>query len=477
MKLSKFYKLDKDQEELDFVDISLEKDTPLFIDPYALSKRNDVWSSECHALVVDLFQNVISAIKKKENDRAKFLLAHLHEPNETRLGLSSKKPKGKGMGGKQSNDLYKRLSESEAAKTGFLKDIEDCQLIIPGINRDKISDMSTNIIKAHLALYTKEQCDLHGIETKKVACGPFWDPHNSKWTSGYFELPVHKGRKIILVPKAIVRYTLSYDYQDYYTHFVLNFLQEEHIHAGSSLVKTLKDGRKKVYKKDLREKYPLKKEFLYKFSRENPSVLETYKKTKGLDIAPLSSREIEKLNPEAIALQPYSHYEKLLRNIPTGKDGATDYHKAIKGILTAIFYPSLVYPKLEEEINEGRKRIDIVYSNADARGFFYRLGKQLPCPFIMFECKNYKADIANPELDQISGRFSPNRGQFGIIVCRKIDDKEKFFERCRDTAQEQRGHIFALDDKDILTLLKWRIADEANKIDKFLDSLHRKIVM
>lgn len=477
MKFSEFYNLDKDQTELDFVDISLEKDTPLFIDPYALSKRNDIWSNECHALVVDLFQNVVGAIKGSDNGRAKALLAYLHEPNETRLGLSSKKPKGKGMGGKQSIDLYKRLSESQAAKTGFLKDLEDCQLIIPGINRDKISDMSTNIIKGQLALYTKEQCNLYDIPTKKVACGPFWDPHNSKWKSDYFDLPVHKGKKIILVPKAIVRYTLSYDYQDYYTHFVLNFLQEEHIHAGSSLVKTLKDGRKKVYKKDLREKYPLKKEFLYTFSRDNPSVLQNYKKTKGLDIDPLSPREIENRNPEPITLHSYDYYEKVLRGIPSGNNSASDYHKTIKGLLTAIFYPSLIYPKLEEDIHEGRKRIDVVFSNADARGFFFRLGKQLPCPFIIIECKNYKGDVANPELDQICGRFSPNRGQFGIIVCRTIDDKKKFFQRCRDAVQDQRGRVIALDDEDVLSLLKWRINNEPEKIDQFLDSSYRKIVM
>jgi len=320
------------------------------------------------------------------------------------------------MAGEQSGDLYKRLSESRAAKTGFLKDLEDCQLIIPGINRDKISDVTTNIIRQQLAIYTKAQCDFYDIPTSRVALGPLWNQHEGKWEKGYFDLPVHNGKKILLIPKAIVRYTLAYDYQDYYNHFVLNFLQEDEIHAGSSLVKTLKNGNKKVTKKDLKKKYPLTKEFLYTFSRDNPSVLESYKNTKGITIAPLSSEEIEERNPESAQLHNLEHYKTLLSGISAGNDNASKYHNEIKGILTAIFYPSLIYPNKEERIHDERKRIDIVFSNADGKGFFFRLSNQIPCPFVIFECKNYKADLENPELDQISGRFSPSRGQFGMAL-------------------------------------------------------------
>jgi len=56
MKFSKYFNLNKDQTELDFVDISLEKDIPLFIDPYVLSKRSDIFSVECHSHVVDFLK-------------------------------------------------------------------------------------------------------------------------------------------------------------------------------------------------------------------------------------------------------------------------------------------------------------------------------------------------------------------------------------------------------------------------------------
>jgi len=41
--------------ELDFVDIPLERDIPLFVDPFALSQRVDRWSIAAHRTLVSFF--------------------------------------------------------------------------------------------------------------------------------------------------------------------------------------------------------------------------------------------------------------------------------------------------------------------------------------------------------------------------------------------------------------------------------------
>ena len=46
MKISEIYNLQKSQAELDFVDIDVTKDLPLFVDPFFLSKREDAWSTK-----------------------------------------------------------------------------------------------------------------------------------------------------------------------------------------------------------------------------------------------------------------------------------------------------------------------------------------------------------------------------------------------------------------------------------------------
>jgi len=108
---------------------------------------------------------------------------------------------------------------------------------------------------------------------------------------------------------------------------------------------------------------------------------------------------------------------------------------------------------MQTRIHEGRKRIDITYTNAATHEFFHWLGTHFFAPHVFVECKNYEGEVGNPELDQLSGRFSTSRGQFGILVCRHFDDKDLFIARCKDTALDQRGYIIPLDDEDLNTLV------------------------
>lgn len=145
-----------------------------------------------------------------------------------------------------------------------------------------------------------------------------------------------------------------------------------------------------------------------------------------------------------------------LRGIPTGGTAASDYHKTAMGALELIFYPDLTCPQIEQEIHEGRKRIDFTFDNSALSGFFYNLHKiyNTAAQYIIIECKNYSRDVANPELDQISSRFGVQRGQFGIIVCRSIEDLDLFLARCKDTYTDGRGTVIPLTDEDIIRLLE-----------------------
>ena len=47
---------------------------------------------------------------------------------------------------------------------------------------------------------------------------------------------------------------------------------------------------------------------------------------------------------------------------------------AVEELLTALFYPALTDPRIEHPIHEGRKRIDITYTNNARQGFFVGSG-------------------------------------------------------------------------------------------------------
>src|SRR3990167_11387985 len=204
---SEYFKLGKSQHELDFVDIPINtSDIPLFIDPYAISKRDDRWSIQCHNHIVSFFQRVIDLMRSNKDNEAKYMLAGLKEPNQTRFGLSKGiHPRGRGIGREQSVDLFDALQDSTAVRTGFIKDLEDCELLIEGISRDKISNIATDIIRHKLIEYTQAQCELWNISTNNVSSGPVWDNSKKKWTNFYTNLPVCNNRSILLVPKAIAR--------------------------------------------------------------------------------------------------------------------------------------------------------------------------------------------------------------------------------------------------------------------------------
>lgn len=108
----------------------------------------------------------------------------------------------------------------------------------------------------------------------------------------------------------------------------------------------------------------------------------------------------------------------------------------------------------ESQIHDGRKRIDISYANTARDGFFkYLIRHRIKSRYVFVECKNYGTDVTNPELDQLSSRFSTLRGEFGILACRSFKDKDLFLRRCRDTASDGRGYIIALDDEDLKRLV------------------------
>src|SRR4051812_33643659 len=118
IRFSDYFKLGKSQAQLDFVDIPLETDIRLFVDPYALSIENDPWFAECNNLVVDYFQLVIDSIRTGDYQTAQRLLLNLHEPNDTHLGLSTGRPSGRGIGPKQAREIYNQLKDSKAVSTG-----------------------------------------------------------------------------------------------------------------------------------------------------------------------------------------------------------------------------------------------------------------------------------------------------------------------------------------------------------------------
>lgn len=192
------------------------------------------------------------------------------------------------------------------------------------------------------------------------------------------------------------------------------------------------------------------------------------KREKGLNLT-LTEADEDSQTAEALSVA--------LRKINPGGKEATTYHRLMIGVLEFLLFPHLLYPELEKEINEGRKRIDIFMENGAWTGIFHRLHavRSLPCNFVACECKNYVNEIANPELDQLIGRFSNKRGRLGLLCCRKFEDRDRFIKRCQDTMKDDHGVIIPLDDAAVLRLLGLVEASRRDEMDEALTAMVNEV--
>ena len=476
MRISAYYHLPYTQGSLEFVDVDSLNDTKLYIDPRAIKDLDTDWAKECVALMQNFFSVVIREIQASHHHKALGLLRNLSEPNETRLGLSEHRARGRAVGEILSEDIWDALTNSEAARTGLLEDLEDTALLIEGIGYDLISDMTTNIIRSQLIKFTEEMVEKYGnIGTRQgVYVGPIWDRHQEKWITRLNTVPfISPVGPLLLVPKSIVRRNkMTFYHGAYLSHYILPRLQSDELQANSPLVEVLKSGKRRVTKVSLRKKHHLiaednseepelrsGKSLNLEITLDHPEILDDYRESKQRSLPVLNHEEM------SVATEtPLPDWDKLLQDVldvPPGRPDASRYHLAVEALFTALFYPALDFMKHEFPVHQGRKRIDITYTNLARSGFFDWVNRVVNAPahVVYVECKNYRKDVGHPELDQIRGRFTNHSSNLGLMVFRSTSDKGLIEQGCRDTALAGHGFIIALDDNDLRALVEERKAN------------------
>jgi hypothetical protein len=142
-RFSKFFRLGRTQHELDFVDVSNDFDTQVYVDPYAIEIRDDAWSSQASEYLRSFFKQLLDALRSNDDQRARELMSNLREPRETYLGVSRGTPSGRGVGRMQAQQMIAAIKKSKAFETNLLQDLSEMALYVEGVDRDKISDLST----------------------------------------------------------------------------------------------------------------------------------------------------------------------------------------------------------------------------------------------------------------------------------------------------------------------------------------------
>lgn len=474
---SGYYGIEKQQFDLPFIDFDLNADVPLYIDPYAITKDTSDLGTRCHNLLIHYFQTLLDAINTGNRRLVKRLIhGRLAEPNEIHLGVSRTAHGGRGIGTVQEDQLIDALLKSKAAKAGVIQAIQEFELHIEGIGPDKTSDLVGNVILGELASYTESICLEYGIPTNPIGISGFWNMESAEWDAGYFNIPHRETHSYVLVPKQFARRSKDLmNHREFFNKYALAVIKRDLLDADDSLVKTLKNGKRRVNNKDIKEdtRFPCSKEFISQFIEANPEILQRYRLDLLTKFSPIDpaweSSKYEEDDPVVLGALGK------LAEIQPGRDGADEYHNAIFILLRFIFDWCLDSFEKEYKMDSGRSRIDIIANNMASGGLFKELAGKFKASTMPIECKNYSADLGNDQFNQIMERLGPKTSQFGMIFCRSISDRESAIGHLTDRYLRHDCLILALDDNLVRKLVELRIARNYQGLESVIRNLIRAV--
>jgi len=177
-------------------------------------------------------------------------------------------------------------------------------------------------------------------------------------------------------------------------------------------------------------------------------------------------------NPSALSIETL--FIEKIKDIPKGPEGAEEYHRVVSHALARIFRGSLRNMTIKVPVDKGVKIIDTVYTNCAEKGFFNNLRSRVNCAHPIVEVKNITGDPTNSEINQLNGELSKSRGQFGMLICRSIQNEERVYDRCRTLSSDR--YIIFLTDEDLFELIEYSRDNNLNEINDFMDDKLKRLI-
>lgn len=193
------------------LDISLVADLPLFIDPFLLFHSEKPEYLELHKEIIRYLLFLRDeTVAGNVNDGLLKAWFYFKEVDQTWLGFSLDGNKGSGLGKDFATALrqnFGRLLDPNQQSITASYHLEKLCLIAGGVGRDRISDFTTNLIKAFLCEFTQgfaqkylapDQRAVRAVEKAE------FDYTTRAWKTKRYELPIFNGDFVLLVPADIL---------------------------------------------------------------------------------------------------------------------------------------------------------------------------------------------------------------------------------------------------------------------------------
>lgn len=268
-------------EEIDFVDIPIDTDIGLYLDPTLIEAGADTFSRWCTAGIDSFFTAVFRACAAEDKETLLRLLSHSAEPNESHLGSSQRRSMGRGASLGILYPVFSDLIHQGLFAQGAVTVPNDVCVLAPNFATDRMSDLLTNILRNQLSEFTISQCRKLGIPMEGIRHGYCWEESNGTWARRSWPCPVAHGKPVLLVPQMFVSRSYHLGTDSYIREQLLTYLQREHLLNRSSLChrKLRKDGTVRIVKPTKKEVRHAElsgvpsKQAAASFAREHPDSL------------------------------------------------------------------------------------------------------------------------------------------------------------------------------------------------------------
>ncbi|MEK4230579.1 hypothetical protein [Solibacillus sp. FSL H8-0538] len=286
MRFSKYFKLKEySQKDFEFIDIRIDWDNKLFIDPTRIEAENDELAIECDQIILDFFNTVLDLYENKQIEEARSNLVYSGESNEIYLGYTEGFPQGTGNSEEELNEIFNFIHIKELISKGLIGRIEDLHVFIDKFGCDKMSDLIASLIKKKLVEFTIQQCEIYNIKRDFKLERKFWNHMNNKWEEFVEYVPSIKGVgkrdfPIVLVPKKFVVSSYLYDAEKYWEKIVSIRRQEYHRQEQTLLYLNKANNRGQLNKKeiwDYESKGRSLKEYLIDYTENDLTAIDSFR--------------------------------------------------------------------------------------------------------------------------------------------------------------------------------------------------------
>lgn len=275
----------KNPTKISFCNVSLEKDSQLFIDPLEILKLNNDFSKKVIPIIQGYFKTLADAVSHNDVAKCLKLLWSLQEKwtasAYTHIGYSTTK-KWKAVWEEKASQLYDSLFQNEALRAWIFEGLDDMTILIDGIGKDNVSDIITNVIWAYLVDYSLQEYVELGFKKTQFEYITIWDSINLVWKKQKLELPLVNWEPLILIPKQILRRNFICSIESLIRHGLAPLKRMQYFtnkdpicgrnKEGELIPPTIKDTIQK-----LRDDQKLTKGAIGDFIIENPKVYISYK--------------------------------------------------------------------------------------------------------------------------------------------------------------------------------------------------------